>query len=110
MNYLILGRPFSYANPSYKGLHRTSPEYIDDKEIISYWDWYVDKDANAIYLNDSDKIRAIELIKAYKKHGYYYAGQMMNSLESQYILCYDTVKQKGFNMQPYKYYIINSEH
>lgn len=72
MNYVILGKPMQYAEPSYRGLHRNNPEHIDDPVIIKYWDWYIDNFGDAQYLNDCDKKQAYELIKEYKKHGLNY--------------------------------------
>jgi hypothetical protein len=68
MDYLILGRPFSYSKNTYRGVNRTTPQYIDDPDITRYWEWYTDEFGDAEYLQDKDKEQATKLIELYKMH------------------------------------------
>jgi hypothetical protein len=68
MNYLILGKPFSEESQAYRGIHRISPEHTYDPVPLKYWEWFNDNYEES-YIPESDKTKAFELIKAYKRIG-----------------------------------------
>lgn len=67
MKIRILGEKIIESDKPYRGLYREEPQYVEDEQILPYWNWYATEAGDGGYVRNVEK--AAQLIEAYEKIG-----------------------------------------
>lgn len=99
MKIRILGDVFISSNSSYRGLYREEPQYSDEQELYTFWDWYASEAGDGGYIADVKK--ASRLVNSYAKNGMSYEVIRIEDEEINTIDCFlgiDICTKGGYSL------------